>query len=106
ARLHSESHDSDGITSLQDHQRLLQQNRHKADMPTCLRFVRFWGKADMRCGVAAQRRCAGNEVHIEGSHCFQASSLGTHLKVKSHRWVCERMRSPDHVATLLFGLRA
>jgi hypothetical protein len=26
ARLHSESHDSDGITVLRDHQRLLQQN--------------------------------------------------------------------------------
>jgi hypothetical protein len=34
ARLHSESHDSDGITVLRDHQRLLQQNRHIADMPT------------------------------------------------------------------------
>src|SRR5215831_13867581 len=64
------------------------------------------GKADMRCGVAAQRRSAGNEVHIEVSHCFQASSLGTHLKAKSHRWVCERMRSPGHVATLLFAMRA
>src|SRR5215471_1028421 len=65
----------------------------------------FGGKADMRCGVAAQRRSAGNEVHIEVSHCFQASSLGTHLKAKSHRWVCERMRSPGHVATLLFAMR-
>jgi hypothetical protein len=27
---HSESHDSDGITVLRDHQRLLQQNRHEA----------------------------------------------------------------------------
>ena len=27
--------------------RILQQNRHKADTPTCLRFVRFEGKADI-----------------------------------------------------------
>jgi hypothetical protein len=30
ARLHSESHDSDGITVLRDHQRLLQQNLPQA----------------------------------------------------------------------------
>jgi hypothetical protein len=37
ARLHSESHDDDGITVLRDHQRLLQQNRQKADSVTlCL----------------------------------------------------------------------
>jgi len=38
ARLHSESHDSDGITVLRDHQRLSQQNRHKADLQRRLLF--------------------------------------------------------------------
>src|SRR6516165_10104159 len=75
---------------------LLAQSGHAAMSARC---PLSGGKADMRCGVAAQRRSAGNEVHIEVSHCFQASSLGTHLKAKSHRWVCERMRSPGHVAS-------
>src|SRR6516225_9228080 len=66
---------------------------------TLLAHVRFQGQSGLTASV-------GNEVHIEVSHCFQASSLGTHLKAKSHRWICERMWSPGHVATLLFGLRA
>jgi len=36
---------SDGITVLQEAQRVLQQNRHKADMPACLLFVRFRGQS-------------------------------------------------------------
>jgi hypothetical protein len=52
ARLHSESHDSDGITLLRDHQRFLQQNRPVADMAKlncrsaavlCYRFRRKHG---------------------------------------------------------------
>jgi hypothetical protein len=35
ARLHSESHDSDGITVLRDHQRLLQQNLPGTDQRQC-----------------------------------------------------------------------
>src|SRR5262249_61936284 len=32
--------------------RLLQHNRHKADLVAPSTFVRFWGKADIRCAPA------------------------------------------------------
>ena len=54
ARLHSESHDSDGITVARDHQRLLQQNLHEA--------------ADRECPLS------GRDRMISGQDMLNASS--------------------------------
>src|SRR6516162_9058043 len=61
------------------------------------------------CPLSGAKRTYGTLLEMRCTSRFliaskQAASV-THLKAKSLRLVCERMRSPGHVARLLFGLR-
>jgi hypothetical protein len=95
ARLRRESHrGSDGITVRGSHQRLLQQNRHKADMPIAPRNVRFGGYSGHGAGIAEcrlmtdaveKRFCSSEQARLIQD---QASMRNVDSKIRSPGFDC------------------